>query len=457
MTLPAGSRLALDPGVRRIDGGSVLVGGSPLRILRLSPAGADVVDSLVAGEPLPAGAAADRLATKLLDAGMAHPLLAPTTAADVTVVVPVRDGQVLVRGDNVIVVDDGSRTPVPGAIRHDRPRGPAAARNTGWRAARTSFVAFIDAGCTPASDWLDVLLAHFADPSVGAVAPRVRSTGGGRLAAYETTRSPLDRGAVPGAVRPRARVPFVPSTALVVRRSVLEDLGGFDEALRFGEDVDLVWRMVERGWTVRYEPSVSVEHPARSTTWAWLRQRFDYGTSAAPLARRHPGAVAPLAVSHWSVAAWLLTALGFPVAGAAVGGTTTALLAPKLRGLAHPWREAVRLAGAGHLHAGAQIANAVRRAWWPIAIVAALGSRRARRAMLLAVAPTVVAPLGLVDDVAYGAGVWIGCLRQRSFAALVPAFSNWPGGGQAVETAPAAVTMSSMHTSGAMRTESILR
>ena len=48
----------------------------------------------------------------------------------------------------------------------------------------------------------------------------------------------------------------MPTAALVVRRAVLED--GLDTALRYGEDVDLVWRLHDAGWRVRYDPAVVV-------------------------------------------------------------------------------------------------------------------------------------------------------------------------------------------------------
>jgi hypothetical protein len=228
-------------------------------------------------------------------------------------------------------------------------------------------------------------------------------------------------------VQPRSRIPYVPTAALVVRRDVLEEVGGFDETLSFGEDVDLVWRIVERGWTVRYDPSVRVSHPARPSFPAWLKQRFDYGSSAPVLAQRHPAAVTPLAVSGWSAAAWSLAALGWPSTGLAVAAVTTALLARKLDALERPWAEAVRLAGGGHFHAGAQLADAVRRAWWPMAVGAAVVSPRARRAAALALLPALGDPLRIVDDLAYGSGVWAGWLRRGSFAALVPDLTDWPG------------------------------
>ncbi len=70
---PPGLRLAPDSGTRLVAGGSVLVGGSPVRVLRLTPAGARQVASWFAGAPVPSGAGARTLARRLLDAGIAYP------------------------------------------------------------------------------------------------------------------------------------------------------------------------------------------------------------------------------------------------------------------------------------------------------------------------------------------------------------------------------------------------
>jgi len=458
-SLPADWRIALDPGVRRIDDGTVLIGGSPLRILRLTDAGQRLIDRLEAGEAVPPSDGAQRLVRRLLDADMAHPRPGGTTwtADDVTVVVPARNGAVTTDAARVIVVDDGSTTaithPTATVLRHDHTRGPAAARNTGWRAARTDLVAFLDADCRPEPNWLERLLPHFGDPHVAAVAPRILTNTAATLptplARYEEARPTLDRGEQEAIVRPRSPVPFVPTAALIVRRAALEELDGFDESFRFGEDVDFVWRLSEAGWTVRYEPSVTVGHPSRTTATEWLRQRFDYGTSAAPLARKHGAAVAPLAMSPWSLVSWTLEGLGFPLTGAAIGAGTTALLAPRLKGLRDPLGEARKLAGAGHLHAGVAVGDAIRRAWWPLATVAAVTSRRARRGVLAAAVvppllewrrqrptldPAQWVALRLLDDLTYGAGVWAGCLRERSLAALRPDLVDWPGKRAAIES-----------------------
>jgi mycofactocin glycosyltransferase len=476
--LPSSWRVVLDPGTRRIDDGSVLVGGSPLRLLRLNAAGTRFVDRLVQGGQIGSTVQGQRLVRRLLDAGIAHPRphggddTAPTPD-DVTVVIPVRDRPRPLAATlahlgpvgAVIVVDDGSGDDATAEVatragahvlRHHIPRGPGAARNTGWRRATTPLVAFVDAECEPATGWLDILLPYFSDPVVGAAAPRITTqvdTGllPRALAAYERARPTLDRGPAEASVRPRSRVPFVPTAAIVVRRSALVAVDGFDETMLVGEDVDLVWRLGQAGATVRYQPMASVTHPPRPTLRTWLRQRFVYGTSAAPLARRHGSAVAPLTVSAWTAASWGLIAAGAPCAGTAVAAATSALLAPRLRrGVRHPWAEAARLAGLGHLYGGLAVADAVRRAWWPIALLAAIRWRRPRLAWALtAVVPPLVewwrerppvdpltwSAFRLVDDMAYGAGVWAGCWQERSLTALRPDLTNWPGRRPAVEVA----------------------
>ena len=170
-----------------------------------------------------------------------------------------------------------------------------------------------------------------------------------------------------------------------------------------------------------------------------------YGRSAGPLALRHPGALAPAAVSGWSAGAWGLAAAGRPVAAAGITLGTSVALARKLRALPRPLDEALRLAGLGTVAAGGQLASAVTRVWWPLAGLACLCSRRARRAVLAAaLVPPVVAwlrqrpPLDLgrytamrvADDLAYGLGVWQGCVAAGTVEPLLPDLASWPRPGR---------------------------
>jgi hypothetical protein len=147
-------------------------------------------------------------------------------------------------------------------------------------------------------------------------------------------------------------------------------------------------------------------------------------------------------VSAWSAAAWSLAAVGQPVPGVLVGLGATAALPSRLGPLGHPWREALRLAGGGTWAAWRPLASAITRVWWPIALAAAVVSRRARRVLLAAALvpalldwadgdrdldPVRYTALRLLDDAAYGAGVWVGCLRERDATALAPDLASWPG------------------------------
>ena len=455
--LPDGFAVRLDPRVRRRAGGTALLGGFPLRLLRLSPRAQELLDGdgLVVRDATTAA-----LAGRLLDAGLAHPELTPTPGADdVTVVVPVKDRPAALerllaalRTDPatahlpVIVVDDGSAVPVHGqgvrVVRHPTARGPAAARNAGLAAATTPWVAFLDSDCVPRPGWLVRLRPHLDDPRLAAVAPRIvalHEGGRGWLAPYEAAVSALDMGPHPAAVRPGSAVSYVPSAALLARRAALA--GGFDEDLRVAEDVDLVWRLTAAGWRVRYEPGAAVAHEHPATTVTWLRRRAFYGTGAAPLAARHGRAVAPLVISRETALAWGLALSGRrwgPAAAAGVLAVTADRLAPRLAtaGERPPVGFAALLVARGVGASGRALARSVTRHHWPLALPAALASRRARRwVVTAAVADTVLAwwpqrrrvgPVRFavgrrLEDVAYGAGLWWGALRAGDPTALLPA------------------------------------
>jgi hypothetical protein len=213
---------------------------------------------------------------------------------------------------------------------------------------------------------------------------------------------------------------------MVVSREVLEQLGGFEPGLSHGEDVDLVWRVEAAGHEVRYEPSAALWHRPRSTWRAWVRQRVGYGTSAAALDQRHPHHVAPAVVSPWSAAVWLLAAVGHPLGAVVLGGATA--VAPQRRLGDVPRHEVARLVIEGHLGAGRQLARSGIRVWWPVLLAASPVSRRARRVGAVCVmvhlattpGPWWCRAVAVIDDVAYGAGVWRGAWQRRDPRVLVP-------------------------------------
>jgi mycofactocin glycosyltransferase len=455
--LPDSFHLVQDPTTTTLDDDAVLMGGNPLRLFRISERASTVIDGWRRGEPVGEGRARGRLARRLVAAGVfaPRPGITKLSAADVTVVVPVRDrpqqlDQLLstLKGLRVVVVDDASADPA--GIRNVSQShgaqfvglasnaGPAAARNAGLTAVASPIVAFVDSDCRLATGWLNALLPHFDDPLVAAVAPRVvpvphdpTST----VARYEAVRSSLDRGPQDGLVRPGNRVSYVPSAALLVRLAVVEEPTLFDPRLRSGEDVDLVWRLVRAGWDVRYEPASVVEHQGAATTGSFLRRRAFYGTSAGPLARRHGESMAPVQVSAWSAAVWLLALRRRPTLALAVQATSIIVLAHRLRSLVRdPVAVAAEIAGGGTARAAAPTLAGVVRTWSPVLVGGLLFRRTRKVAALALVAPAlrdradapgtldVLRYVGLhvADDVAYGVGVWAGCIEAATAIPLVP-------------------------------------
>ena len=465
--LPDDFGARLSDRTRVCDDGRTLVGGTAGSVLFLAPEATGVVAALpgrVGDGPL-----VGRVVRLLLDRGFADPwwpdqATADADVDDVTVVVPVQDRPAtldLLLGSlpsvvPVVVVDDGSAEPDAVAavaerhgarlVVHRRNLGPAAARNTGLRLVETAFAAFCDSDVVPEPGWLGTLRRHLDDPALAVVAPRILGSvprdDDGWLERYEQVRSSLDLGAHPAAVRVHGAVSYLPSACLLARVDALGD--GFDERMRVGEDVDLVWRLLGAGWGVRYEPAATVRHQHRTHLGEWLRRKAFYGTSAAALAARHRGAVSPMVVTPWTavVSAALLAQRrwSLPVAAGALG-VATAATASRLQRSDRPMRAAAALTLEGAVAAGWQTGAALTRHYWPVAAVTCIGSPRIRRAVLVAAVADGLAdhrrtaprldPVRYVaarrlDDLAYGAGVWWGAVRARSPRALLPRLQGFP-------------------------------
>jgi mycofactocin glycosyltransferase len=461
--LPDGFAVQVDRRVKVLGEGSALLGGSPTRLLRLAPAAQTM---LTGGRLEVHDAVSAELARTLLDATVAHPRPpCGPSHRDVTVVIPVRDNApglhrlvATLHGMRVVVVDDGSVTPVQQAdfagmgsdvqvLRHPHSKGPAAARNSGLAACGTDFVAFLDSDVVPRRGWLEALLGHFCDPAVALVAPRIVGLAQpvNLVARYEAVRSSLDLGLREAPVVPFGTVSYVPSAAIICRRRTLSEVGGFDETLKSGEDVDLCWRFIEAGARLRYEPIALVAHDHRTRMRDWLARKSFYGESAAPLSVRHPGKTAPLVISGWTLVVWILLAMGSGIgylASVAAAGITGRRIANSLSTVETEPKEVAVVAAHGLWSAALQLASAICRHYWPLALIAAVVSRRCRQVVLVAAVVDGVVDwasrtgnadddtkrVGLItyvllkrlDDIAYGTGLWTGVVRERHAGALKP-------------------------------------
>jgi GT2 family glycosyltransferase len=141
-------------------------------------------------------------------------------------------------------------------------RGPAATRNIGWRRASAPIVAFTDDDTVPDRDWLAHALAAF-EPGVDAVTGRMIMPLPATPTDYERNEQGLER------------AEFVTANCLV-RKEVLERLGGFDESFRlpWREDSDLHFRLLEAGCRIVRASDAIVVHPVRPAPWGVsLRQQ----------------------------------------------------------------------------------------------------------------------------------------------------------------------------------------
>jgi GT2 family glycosyltransferase len=235
----------------------------------------------------------------------------------------------------IIVVDDGSPPATQAAnaavvqrLAHARPglalhyvwcarnRGPAAARNTGWRKAAAPVVAFTDDDTRPLRDWLRVGLA--AIEGCDAVAGRIVVPVSEQPTDYERDTAGL------------AHASFVTANAFV-RKAALAAVGGFDERYRIAwrEDADLEFALREQGFRIRRAPRAIVVHPVRQARWgvSVLQQRkvlFD-----ALLYKKHPRdyRASIRRIPPWHYYAATAALVGVVIALARGNGTLALLLA----------------------------------------------------------------------------------------------------------------------------------
>ena len=171
---------------------------------------------------------------------------------------------------------------------------PPSKRNLGVQLATGEVVAFLDDDAFPRTDWLRCSSQILSNTSAGAVcgpAISAPSTDRMEIAASAVIESPLVSGPVRYRfVRSQSRVvDDFPACNLIVRKSVFQEVGGFDPKLYPGEDTKLCLDITHRlGRKIIYHPDVMVYHHRRPLFVAHLAQIASYACSRGYFARVYP-------------------------------------------------------------------------------------------------------------------------------------------------------------------------
>jgi mycofactocin glycosyltransferase len=462
----------LAPGVELVDArsGPALLTWSPLRVVTINAA----LGRLLRGAAVvvPESPAAARALDALRERGMVvrEPRQGPASGSLpwVSVVIPVKDRAEELRRClaslravryprdrlEVVVVDDGSEDGSAAVARSSgaivipsggRGRGPAAARNRGASVAHGDVLAFLDSDCVASETWLPELVESFQDPELAAVGGRVDGLHTiSALDRYEAQMSSLSLGARARSARAGTDTFYLPTCNLLVRRRAFAEVGGFREELHLGEDVDLSWRLRDRGGTIAYAPRGAVQHEHRDRLGAFVRRRFEYGTSEALLEVLHPARRKRLVLPPALAAAAALAAVALVARSAAAAACGAAVVL--LDALRCWWRirrqiprMPARCVARARLRACASVVYwvslHVSRYYAPLLVLASVAwPRFAPLAALVALWPAVAdyrsrrpalafpsfLALYLAEHLAYGAGVFWGCLRRRTFRCYRP-------------------------------------
>jgi glycosyltransferase involved in cell wall biosynthesis len=156
-------------------------------------------------------------------------------------------------------------------------KGPAAARNLGWKTARASIIAFTDDDCLPDSNWLKAALGEFRTLSDMVFSGRVIVP----LPEYPTDHE-LNTANLQTAE-------FITANCFCTK-AALEKAGGFDEryGLAWREDSDLQFRFIELGIPIRKMETAIVVHPVRKAPWGFSMKEQKKGFYNALLYKKYP-------------------------------------------------------------------------------------------------------------------------------------------------------------------------
>lgn len=205
-----------------------------------------------------------------------------------------------------IVVSDGSTDATAAIAREysgvrviETPnRGLSAARNEGMNAATGEIIAYIDDDAYPDPHWLHYLAHGYHSSShVAMGGPNLPPLGDGPIA-HCVAHAP---GGPIQVLLTDDLAEHTPGCNLSIRRKALQEIGGFDPVFRVaGDDVDVCWRLQDRGGTIGFHHAAMVWHHRRNSLKAYWKQQRGYGKAEALLERKWPERYNTLGHLRWA-------------------------------------------------------------------------------------------------------------------------------------------------------------
>ena len=162
------------------------------------------------------------------------------------------------------------------------PLNAPAAYNYAMKMVSNDVLGFIDADAKVEKEWLNKLVTHLGDPQVAGVSGGIETWNTENAWARSIGYDLKNRYA-----RLKKSVVRIATMNLLMKKSVIEEVGGFDEHLPSQYDTDLGFRITSRGYKLLFEPDAKCYHFNRSTVKAYFRQQLQYGKNTVKLYFKH--------------------------------------------------------------------------------------------------------------------------------------------------------------------------
>jgi cellulose synthase/poly-beta-1,6-N-acetylglucosamine synthase-like glycosyltransferase len=162
------------------------------------------------------------------------------------------------------------------------PLNAAAAYNYALKLTRHSILGFVDSDAKVEREWLRKLVPHLDEAQVAGVSGSIETWNPenpwARSIGYEIKNRYSRIGKYTGRIA---------TMNLLLKRSVIEEVGGWDENFPSQYDTDFGYRMSRLGYKIAYEPDAKCYHYNRPTVRAFWRQQLQYGKNTTRLYFKH--------------------------------------------------------------------------------------------------------------------------------------------------------------------------